>query len=325
MMKALGVVWMILCLAAAGPARAESPAIPHLEVRGSGDTALVLVHGLHGDWSIWESFMDRVADRYTTLAVRLPGCAGSETLPIPDGDPLDRVPWTETVSAALLDELRQHEFEQIIAVGHGLGVMIAIEMVVDEPGLFDGLVLIEGMPAYPLNFEGYHMDSALRIDTVAKGILKTSSEQDPISWRVRWKEIAARQTTDPEGSELLAQIAEKMDFYAWRRWVIEHYVPDRAEDLRASGVRVLAAACVNGGMRSLLGTRPMIEEFWRLPFDGWDDANVTFFDETRHYLMLDRPGEFDTMIDRFVSAEPQPVYSYREPPVQLDTAEPIDE
>ena len=71
-------------LSSVAPGAIAAPELAHVEVRGTGDTALVLIPGLVCGWEVWESFMDRNGDRYTMYAVTLPGMNGSEPLPLPE-------------------------------------------------------------------------------------------------------------------------------------------------------------------------------------------------------------------------------------------------
>ena len=68
----------------ATPALAAHEGLAHVETRGEGDTHLLLVPGLLCDWTVWESFMERNAERYTMHAVTLPGFGGTEPPPEPE-------------------------------------------------------------------------------------------------------------------------------------------------------------------------------------------------------------------------------------------------
>lgn len=313
MRQLMAMVMTLAAAFAASPAFAEADPLPHVEARGSGDTTLVLIHGSQGDWRVWESFMERNADRYRMLAVRLPGTGGSEPLEIPEMDPLDETPWTDTVVDAIARDLRERGRENVYAVGHALGGVIAMRLAIDHPELVEGVVSVDMQPAYPLNMTGWRMSREERASAIGSNFLANADALDPIEWRLRWRQIAGRQATDEDDQAMLEDVSEGVEYPAWRRWTIEHFLPDLRDPLRESGVRVIAAAAMNEAMTQLLRTEIMVEEFWRLPYDDWPEADVTFFDESRHYVFLDRPEAFDAMIARFVAGEPQPDYSYGGP------------
>jgi len=298
---------------AARPAAAEPDPLPHVEARGTGDATVVLIHGAQGDWRVWESFMERNADRYRMLAVRLPGTGGSEPLELPAMNPLDETPWTDAVVDALARDLREREREDVIVVGHALGGVIAMRLAIDHPELVEGVVTVDTQPAYPLDLTGWRLTPEERATRIADNFLKNVDALDPLEWRLRWRQVAGRQATDEENQRLLEELSERVELPVWRRWSIEHFIPDLRDPLQESGVRVVAAAAMNEAMEQLLRTDVIAEEFWRLPYDDWPEASVTFFDDARHYLFLDRPEAFDEMIARFVAGEPQPAYSFGGP------------
>ncbi|HWQ33597.1 MAG TPA: hypothetical protein VNQ79_12150 [Blastocatellia bacterium] len=47
----------------------------HVEKRGRGPVPMILISDVRTDWTIWQSFMERNAERYTMYAVTLPGAA----------------------------------------------------------------------------------------------------------------------------------------------------------------------------------------------------------------------------------------------------------
>lgn len=309
-------------------AQAGSPALPHVEARGDGDQTLVLIHGIQGDWRVWESFMDRNAERYRMLAVRLPGMGGSEPLEFPEGNPLDRTPWADAVTSAIAKELESRGETDAVLVGHGLGGMIAMKLAAERPKLVGGVISVDATPAYPLNFQGFTFTPEERASTIAGNFLKNVDGMDPIAWRARWSEIAGRQAAAEADQRLLAELSEGIEFETWRRWIVEHSIPDLTVPLKESRVRLLAAAAINDGVRTVMGSEVMAEEFWRLPFDDWPEASVTFFDDSRHALFLDRPQAFDETLARFLERRPQPDWAYGEPgdgPTQPDSPETEDE
>ncbi len=197
-------------------------------------------------------------------------------------------------------------------IGHGLGGVIGMRLAIDEPGLVAGVVLVDAMPAYPLTLDGWRMPQLERVVHIAGGFASTSSSFDPEEWRARWSALAARQVTAEDGAALVFEIAQELELSVWRRWTLEQHVPDLTDELRESGARVLAMAALNPGKMNYFKTRTMVEEFWRLPFDEVPNAEVTFFDDTRHYIFLDRPVAFDESVRRFVGGEEAEEYSYRE-------------
>ncbi|WP_406346322.1 amino acid adenylation domain-containing protein [Streptomyces sp. NBC_00648] len=90
-------------------------------VRGTGTTALVLIHGLGCDMTYWEQQAQYFADRYTVVTLDLAGHGGSGR---------DRPHWTvEAYARDVADVVARVGAEHVVLVGHSLGgpVMLAAE------------------------------------------------------------------------------------------------------------------------------------------------------------------------------------------------------
>jgi pimeloyl-ACP methyl ester carboxylesterase len=86
-------------------------------VRGGQGPALILLHGFPQDWVEYKSIMPQLAERYTVVAVDLPGLGESE--PAPDG-------YEATNLAARIHGLSDAlSLERPYLVGHDLGGVVA--------------------------------------------------------------------------------------------------------------------------------------------------------------------------------------------------------
>ena len=93
----------------------------HIEyhVYGSGNPAVVLVHGWSGDGNYWKEQIDTLKAKYTTVVVDLAGHGASGA---------NRADWTmgnfgEDVAAVV----RQIQNPKVILVGHSMGAPVALE------------------------------------------------------------------------------------------------------------------------------------------------------------------------------------------------------
>jgi len=296
--------------AIAGVTALGAEPIAHVETRGEGDTQLILIHNTLADWGVWDSFMERNAERYTMRAIRLAGMGGSEAMEIPAGNPLDDMVWSKRVAGALGELCGDEGIDEVYVVGHGIGGVVGMHLAIADPGLVAGVVLVDTMPAHPLTAHGFRYSAPERAQFVLDGFIASSASLDPFEWRARWTEIATRQTADAEEGERLGEMAGQIEKDVWQRWMIELQAPDLTDPLDESGVRTLGVAAINLPLIKMFATRVMYEEFWNLAFDGVENSELTFFDESSHYLFLDRPEAFDAMIARFVAGEEQPEYSF---------------
>src|SRR5262245_62979239 len=96
---------------------------------GSGP-ALVLIHGLGGNWQNWLANIPELAQRHCVVAVDLPGFGRSDQLQgaVTMGRYAD-------VVIELMDEL---EIEAGTLVGNSMGGLLSLEAAVRHPGRGDG-------------------------------------------------------------------------------------------------------------------------------------------------------------------------------------------
>ena len=120
----------------------------HIEYHmyGSGEPAVVLVHGWSCDSNYWKQQIDALKAKYTTITVDLAGHGASGA---------NRVDWSmgnfgEDV-AAVVRQLRNH---QVVLVGHSMGAPVALEAARRIGDRVVGIVAVDslktvGQPAMP--------------------------------------------------------------------------------------------------------------------------------------------------------------------------------
>ena len=120
------------------------------DCRGAG-SPLLFIHGLTFDRSTWGPIVDQLADRFTCVAVDLPGHGGSEGPP--------RV--LDEVALAIHHLLGELEIEPPVVVGHSMGGALAGIYAAHHP--VRGLVLVDQAP-YVRPFAGmvHQFEPALR-------------------------------------------------------------------------------------------------------------------------------------------------------------------
>jgi 3-oxoadipate enol-lactonase len=114
--------------------------IPAHIVRGFGDTAVVMLHGVGGGASAWTPQLDAIAaGGYLAVAWDAPGYG--TTAPI---EPYDMAGLARSLEQ-LLDAL---PVRRRVLMGHSMGGMVAQEAVTAFPQKVDGLVLSATSPAF---------------------------------------------------------------------------------------------------------------------------------------------------------------------------------
>jgi 3-oxoadipate enol-lactonase len=122
--------------------------LPHFIQRGTGDTVVVLLHGVGGGHRAFDATLPSLAKAgYRAIAWDAPGYGLTAPL-----DPLDMPRFAEAL-LRLIHHVRAGEgahapAQRVVVLGHSMGGMIAQEACFLEPTAFDGLVLFATSAAF---------------------------------------------------------------------------------------------------------------------------------------------------------------------------------
>jgi pimeloyl-ACP methyl ester carboxylesterase len=107
----------------------------HYEAQGTGQPALVFIHGWSCNRSYWEKQVGHFARQYQVVAVDLAGHGESG---------LDRQAWTmPAFGADVVVVVEKLGLEQVVLIGHSMGGPVIIEAALRMPGRVVGLVGVD--------------------------------------------------------------------------------------------------------------------------------------------------------------------------------------
>lgn len=112
-------------------------AVPTYLKSGSGDDALVLLHGIGGCAAVWKLQLDAFADRYTVVAWNMPGYGGSP--------PVAKLTFP-VLATALAELLATLPGKRIHLVGHSMGGMVTQEFLRDHANRITSVCLYATSP-----------------------------------------------------------------------------------------------------------------------------------------------------------------------------------
>lgn len=125
-----------------GP-KAAAKAAPLSFIRSGKGPAVVFLHGLGGDSSVWINVMQQLEATHTVLLVDLPGHGMSP--PAPQNLELP------AVARQVAELIRAQHLAPAVLVGHSLGGTLAGYVALADPQALRGLVLVDSMFApYPI-------------------------------------------------------------------------------------------------------------------------------------------------------------------------------
>lgn len=255
-------------------------------VEGSGPP-VILIPGLATTGEVWRGTAERLRDRYQLHVLTLAGFGGPEPL----GEP-----FLPRVARAIVEYADERRLERPVLVGHSLGGFVAWLAASEAPGVFGGVVAVDGVPflpalvdpavdtaAMPARAEAiraFH-DKLTREQFLAQTDLALSSMITAESDRARARGWAAQ--ADPRAAGIA--IAELM-----------------TTDLRERVRRIETPALLIGALGA--APEPMHESMraaYRAQVAGVRDATVVFSESSRHFVMLDAPEFLAAELEAFLA------------------------
>ncbi len=308
----------ITLLAASAAATPLTP-IPHAETRGQGATTLVLVPGWTCDWTVWDGFMTRNADRYSMHALTLPGFGGTAAPPL---NPEDKgAPWIDNAAQAISTYLADHNLTDVVLVGHSLGAHLAYRVAIEHPDRVAKVVAIDGFPAFPIGGPQSQFTAEQRASLVDSMLAPRMRELTDEQWAGQQKTMLNSMVTDPSRAEQLSAVCAKTD----KQTAVEYYLQLLKADVTPRMAELkqptLAIAAIDPSM-NVTGQADNIRTIWRNQIEPAPNANVVFFEATRHFVMDDQPAALDEALSNFLAGKPVKGVSTPPPPV-IVTPEPL--
>lgn len=261
--------------------------------RGSGP-ALLFVHGLGSNLSLWRRSLDAFADDYRVLALDLPGFGLSDKQDVPATMPF----FTEVVTG-FLDE---RGIDAVTYVGVSMGGQVGLTMALRRPDRLRGLVL-----ASPAGIESFTESEAeaLRSATTPEAIAQMTDAE------VKQSVAANFDTWSDEYAWLIEQrhaLAERDDFMDYARanakavaGMLEGEVHDQLDAVHTPTL-VLYGAGDKLIPNSQLHPDRTTADIAARAREKLPDADVSLLDDAGHLLMVERPARFHEKVRAFLNS-----------------------
>jgi pimeloyl-ACP methyl ester carboxylesterase len=265
---------------------------------GAGPIQMVLIPTHNCDWSIYQSFMERNADRYTMHAVTLPGIAGTKAPPKPlraDGDA-----WIDNAVDATLAFIRQRGLDRPVILGHGLGGIVAYRLAADHPEACGPLITLDAMPAPLISKEPIDAGSRQRmIEKVTEVQIRNASDEQ---WNTQHRKLAASILVDEARRQELVAIFERTPPDVGKEYYIEHLKTDLTWRLPDIESRTLVIGSVNNLGASMQVFAADVEKMWRALFSSApDNVRLVLWKDTGQFITEERPQELDKAVAEFLA------------------------
>jgi pimeloyl-ACP methyl ester carboxylesterase len=298
----------------AHPAGTETTAMGTLgAVRrvGSGPRSMILIPGIGFSGSVYDEFMDRFKDRYTMLAVTLPGFGGTRPLPMPAAaSSFGAIPWTRSAIAAVLGLMDRERIGRATLVAHWLlGSQVALRLALDHPDRFDAVVLIGGVA------ESYYSNVPPMLDWSLEQRIRYADQMGS-----RWFRTVTRKTWDdqnfmsfdyaihPLRGLFLWREAAEPSLPVWIRYLLESYAQDPTPELASLKVPTLVVKpgfddpgfFVDGKLDYM---KSLTHDSWRNVEGRAGAIRFVTAPHARLFVMFDRPEELDRVVASFLTED----------------------
>lgn len=285
------------------PQRTTVPFTPlgRVEKHGDGPVPMVLIPGANFDGSIFKTFMERNADRYTMYAVTLPGFGGTEPPAEPEGGTYADGPWLENAEAAVVSLLRNEGLDRPVLLGHQLGGHLAMRIAAAHPDAVRSVIAVEGMPAFPIGRPGEALAPEQRAAVVERAAQQFTRTPEA-RYREGMKQSVKTMVRDPRRASALADMAAAVPVETAARYHLEMLAADASEEVRRSPTPMLMIATIPP--TSPAGSPEQLREHWSAAAGQIPQAQLVFFESTLHFVTEDAPADLDRAVAQFVAGEP---------------------
>jgi pimeloyl-ACP methyl ester carboxylesterase len=250
----------------------------HYESYGSGEEALVFIHGWTCDLTFWRG-QEPVYSTHRSLLIDLPGHGDSDK-------PNTAYP-SEFFARAIDAVLTDAQVDRVVLIGHSLGAGIAYSFLRLYPEKVKSLVVVDAYVSRPpspaaANAALSHYRQRARSLSGPPGrknflrqVDAMFSSRTPPALR---EEIRAKMLATPEYVRVAAVTS-----------ISRLPAPDPAETFAIPALAVLSRT-------RLARAAPMRSIFPKLQIEKWDNYG--------HFLMMEDPERFNRTLERFLSANP---------------------
>jgi pimeloyl-ACP methyl ester carboxylesterase len=253
----------------AGQSASSRGASVHYTVHGSGARTLVLVHGWTCDESSWARQIDALAPTFRVVTVDLPGHGKSGA---PTG------PFSMAAFADAIEAVRTAiKADTLVLVGHSMGTTVITRYAQQYPQHVAALVVVDGLLAGP------ELRPQLR-----KMLIVAPDANEPAMRREFIKGMFSPATTPADQARIVAMMTATSE--ATARGAMTAMLADDA--LLSAPVKAPAFGIYAGGPEL-----PM--DFTRKMLPGLREVKIP---GTGHFLMMEKPSEFNAALLEFVNA-----------------------
>jgi len=258
-----------------------------VNVHGEGQPML-LIPGLSNAAEVWDSTVEQFKGQYEMHTVTLPGFAGQPPLK-------DTEDFLNQVRDQLLGYIKKQGWEKPIIVGHSLGGYVSMLMAIEQPNLFEKIIIVDSVPFIPaLTMPGATEENSKAMANGMKAQMSSQSEQMRAA---SLDMILASMITNPEHLKLAKKWGMDSDPASVNQAMYEMMTRDIRDEIAVIQTPTLVmgswVAYKIYGM-----SRERLQQSYGAQYAAMPDQRLAVTDTGKHFIMWDDPEfYFATMTD----------------------------
>lgn len=265
----------------------------HVDEYGTaGKPNLILLPGLTcGPWEFGNEIAALGHD-YHIYALTLPGF---------DGQPAIAKPLFETVNADFWTLLADRKIEKPVVVGHSLGGTMAAFLATHHPERLRAIVAIDGLPVFPgteTQSQAERQSGATRMAAMVANTPKAQYETVLKTYTMPYL-VTAKTDVDAD-----AALEARSEPAAAAEWIKEDLLLDLRPELTKASVPYLLIAPYDASFEKSFSTAEAKRAYYASLVSNAPTAKTVVIENSRHFIMNDRPQALDGAIKQFLATLP---------------------
>lgn len=243
--------------------------------------AVVLVHGLGGDRAIWADELVRLSQRYTVIALDLPG-HGMTAAPTQVS--------LQTAAQQIAKLIRDEKIAPATIIGHSMGGTLAAWTALVDPGAVRGVLIVDSQVA------PWPMPDSDRVR------LRNDLTREPTS---TIRQFFGRMTSSQRQLDKIVASAVRVAPTTLSGYIEQtgsHDLDERVKDIRVP-VQLLASSIMIPNPSDEVAVKLALQTagFSHIPRFSYE-----VFSQSKHWLFWDEPDKYRAAVDRFLESVTRP-------------------
>ncbi len=291
-MKTQKFNWLLVCMLLAVLKSFEVSATPQLittEIIGKGQP-MILIHGMSCSSEVWDEFVEKYKENYELHLVTIKGFGNKEKAEVEH--------YLREVKDEVVAYTKEHDLKNPILVGHSMGGFLGLWAAAEEPGIFEKVISVDGVPYFPvLQMAGITPETA---KPMAESMKNAMANMDEVTALANQKMIIASMIATEEKREKVVQMGMNSNPLVVGQAYGEMFTTDIRPLMNKVEVPVLVfgswAAYQNFG-----ATKESVTNGYENQLKDIQKVKLLVAEKAYHFVFYDEPEWFYNELEKFLS------------------------